>query len=41
MSAGRLYDKINETARGKVVYVTPGGVLCKVCKKDKVSGCSK
>ena len=36
MSAGRLYDKMGETARGKVVYVTPSGVLCKVCKKDMV-----
>lgn len=34
MSAGRLYDKIEETARGKIVYVTPAGILCKVSKKD-------
>lgn len=36
MSAGRLYDKIGETARGKVVCVTPAGILCKVRKKDIV-----
>lgn len=28
MSAGRLYDKIEETAEGKVLYVIPNGVLC-------------
>lgn len=34
MSSGRLYDKIGETAVGKVVFVTPQGILCKVCKKS-------
>ncbi len=28
MSAGRLYDKIDETATGKVLYVLPTGILC-------------
>ena len=28
MSAGRLYDKIEESAKGKVLYVLPKGVLC-------------
>lgn len=28
MSAGRLYDKIGDTAKGTVLYVLPGGVLC-------------
>ena len=27
-SAGRLYDKINDTAEGTVLYVIDGGVLC-------------
>ena len=27
-SAGRLYDKIGDTAEGKVLYVVDGGVLC-------------
>ena len=27
-SAGRLYDKINDTAEGKVLYNVEGGVLC-------------
>ena len=27
-SAGRLYDKIGDTATGKVLYVLPTGVLC-------------
>ncbi len=34
MSAGRLYDKIGDTAEGKVLYVMPQGVLCKVKKKS-------
>lgn len=28
MSAGRLYDKIEESAKGKVLYVLPKGILC-------------
>ena len=27
-SAGRLYDKIGETAAGEVLYVLPQGVVC-------------
>lgn len=27
-SAGRLYDKIGDTAEGKILYVMPSGVLC-------------
>lgn len=27
-SAGRLYDKIGDTATGTVLYVLPNGVLC-------------
>ncbi len=27
-SAGRLYDKIDDTAEGTVLYVVEGGVLC-------------
>ncbi len=34
-SAGRLYDRIGDTAKGKVVLVTDKGVLC-VLKKDKL-----
>lgn len=29
-SAGRLYDKIGDTAEGTVLYVVPKGVLCYV-----------
>ena len=29
-SAGRLYDKIGDTAEGIVLYVLPKGVLCYV-----------
>ena len=34
LSAGRLYDKIKRTAKGRIVYVLPGGVLCKLSKKS-------
>lgn len=34
MSAGRLYDKIGDTAYAKVVLVTPAGTICKICKKS-------
>lgn len=27
-SAGRLYDRIADTATGKVLYKLPGGILC-------------
>jgi len=27
-SAGRLYDRIADTASGEVLYTLPGGVLC-------------
>lgn len=30
MSAGRMYDKIGDTAVGEVVFVTTQGILCKV-----------
>ena len=30
MSAGRLYDKIGDTAKGKILYVLDQGVLCKI-----------
>ena len=38
MSAGRLYDKIGDTAYAKVVLVTPAGTICKICKKRKRPG---
>ena len=34
MSAGRLYDKIGDCAKGKVLLVTPKGVICKLCRKS-------
>ena len=30
MSAGRLYDRIGDTARGFVKYVLPKGILCEL-----------
>ena len=34
-SAGRIYDKIGDTAVGTVKYVLPKGVLCVLNKKSK------
>lgn len=34
MSAGRLYERIGDKAKGKVVFVTGSGVICKV-----IEGC--
>lgn len=36
MSAGRIYDKIGDVAYGKVKYVLPTGVLCKLSKKSLI-----
>ena len=30
MSAGRLYDKLGDKAKGKVVFVVDGGVVCRI-----------
>ena len=30
MSAGRLYDKSGDKAKGKVVFVVDGGVVCRI-----------
>lgn len=30
MSAGRLYDKIGDTAKGKILFVFEGYALCKI-----------
>ncbi len=34
MSAGRIYDKIGDTAKAKVVLVTDCGIICRLCKKS-------
>ena len=31
--AGRIYDKIDDTAEGKVLYVVDDGVLCYIEKE--------
>ncbi len=36
MSAGRIYDKIGDTAYGKVKLVTDRGIVCKLSKKSLV-----
>lgn len=33
MSAGRLYDQIGKKAKAKVVYVIPGGAVCKITER--------
>lgn len=35
MSSGRLYDKIGDKAKGKVVFVADGGVVCRIINTDK------
>ena len=30
MGAGRLYDKIGDKAKGKVVFVVDGGGVCRI-----------
>ena len=34
MSAGRLYDRIGDTATAKVKFVLPKGIICKVTNKS-------
>ena len=36
MSAGRLYDKIGKKAKAKIVYVIPGGAICKLIEDEGV-----
>ena len=36
MSAGRIYDKIGDTAKAKVVMETEYGTICKICKKSLI-----
>ena len=33
LSAGRLYDKIGNKAKARILFVTPKGAICKGCKK--------
>ena len=37
MSAGRLYDKIGDKAKRKVVFAADGGVVCRIINTDKES----
>jgi hypothetical protein len=36
MSAGRIYDKIGDTATGTVLYVLENGILCTLDESDHV-----
>ncbi len=38
MSAGRIYDKIEDEAEGSVMYVLQNGVLCKLDSEAKTEG---
>lgn len=33
MSAGRMYDRIGDNAKGKIVFVIDGGAVCRVTDK--------
>ena len=35
MSAGRIYDRIGDTAVGIVKYVLPQGILCELIQENK------
>lgn len=35
MSAGRLYDKLGEKAKGKILFVVDGGVVCRITDTGK------
>lgn len=35
MSAGRMYDRMGDTAKGIVKYVLPQGILCELLKEDE------
>ena len=35
MRAGRLHDKIGDKAKGIIMFVTDGGVICKVISTGK------
>ena len=37
MSAGRIYDKIGDTAKAKVVLITDRGIVCKISKKSLIN----
>lgn len=37
MSAGRLYDKIGDTATGTILYVIPQGVICYINEENAES----
>lgn len=40
MSAGRLYDKVGDKAKGKIVFVVGGTAVCRVTddgRNEKVS----
>ncbi len=38
MSAGRIYDRIGETAVGIVKYILPHGVLCELVQQKSKKG---
>ena len=41
MSAGRLYDRMDDKAKAKIILVTQRGALCKLCRNKKKKGKKK
>ncbi len=37
MSAGRLYDKIEDKAKARIMFVIPGGAVCRVTNTGLVA----
>lgn len=35
MSAGRMYDRIGDNAKGKIVFVIDGGGVCRVTDRGR------
>ena len=38
MSAGRLYDKIEDKAKGKIEFVVDGGIVCRITDAGMSTG---
>ncbi len=38
MSAGRLYDKIGDKAKGKIEFIVDGGIVCRITDAGMSTG---
>ncbi len=36
-SSGRIYDKIGDTAKGKVLHILDDGILCELCHESIIN----